>query len=225
MMDSILSFLSNSIVIGVISSLIASIIIFFVSKFFFRRKINKEKSQRINMARKDVIYAIRPMVLEKKIIPNAQLGLFFSALAKQYEVDAKDIYDYQSLSEDLMKEILLNPLLSIENRVEYGNFIETFLQSGKDKKNVISDESSSPTNSSIYRLSVYVSLFTAILSLIATLLLDVGNEFNTESLNNIHLLAAFIVMIGVATLIFALKKVDITKVLSELIEDEDNEKK
>lgn len=68
-MDNIMSFFSNTLVLGVISSLIASTIIFFLSKFFFRRKVNKEKAQRIAIARKDVIYAVRPMIMEKRLIP------------------------------------------------------------------------------------------------------------------------------------------------------------
>ena len=141
--------------IGVISSLIASIIIFFVSKFVFRRKINKEKAQRISMARKDVIYAIRPMILEKRLIPSSQLSLFLSSLAKQYEVDAIDIYDYQGLSEDLIKEILLNHLLSIDNRVKYCNFIETFLKSGLEKNSIICKQSFR----AVLCTSIYISTF------------------------------------------------------------------
>ena len=225
-MAEIVAFFSNTIVIGVISSLIASIIIFFVSKFVFRRKINKEKAQRISMARKDVIYAIRPMILEKRLIPSSQLSLFLSSLAKQYEVDAIDIYDYQGLSEDLIKEILLNPLLSIDNRVEYWNVIETFLKSGLEKDSIISKEISSTLNPPIHRLSIVLSIIAAILTLILTLLssreeIKMAEDNNVDGMRlPIAILSATIIVLVV---FFFLKKIDVTKVVSEIIEDKEND--
>lgn len=225
-MVGIVAFFSNTIVIGVISSLIASIIIFFVSKFVFRRKINKEKAQRISMARKDVIYAIRPMILEKRLIHSSQLSLFLSSLAKQYEVDAIDIYDYQGLSEDLIKEILLNPLLSIDNRVEYCNFIEMFLKSGLEKDSIISKEISSTLNPPIHWLSVVLSIIAAILTLILTLLSS-NEEIKMAVDNNVDgvrlPIAISSATIIVLVVFLFLKKIDITKVVSEIIEDKERD--
>lgn len=211
-MDTIIKFFSNTIVLGVISSLIASIITFFISRIIFRRRVNKEKNQRITMARKDVMYALRPMILERTMIPHSQLSLFLSSVSKQYEINASEIYNYQTLAEDLIKEIMMNPLLSTSLRVTYCEFIENFLKTKQNDEMSISDEKVSeiPEIDAMNRFLPYVIALFTLLGMIIGLVeesekVTFNKIFSFDNIEHPYLLALIpIFTITVATVLMKL---------------------
>lgn len=211
-MDTIIQFFSNTIVLGVISSLIASIITFFVSRIIFRRKVNKEKNQRITMAKKDVMYVLRPMILERTMIPHSQLSLFLSSISKQYEINASEIYDYQSLSEDLIREIMMNPLLSTSLRVTYCEFIESFLKTKQNDELSISNEKvpEIPELDAMNRVLPYIVALFTLLGMIVGFVKDSEKSVIDEilSLGN-HEYPYLLVLIPITTIMVAIAFVEL----------------
>lgn len=59
--------LNNPWVTGIGGGIISSLIVFFVTKYLFSKKENREYLQKIKTANNEILYSIRPLVIEKKL--------------------------------------------------------------------------------------------------------------------------------------------------------------
>lgn len=100
------------------------------------------------------------------------------------------------------------------------------MKSGLDKDSIISKEISSTLNPPIHWLSIVLSIIAAILTLILTLLSS-REEIKMAVDNNVDgvrlLIAILSATIIVLVVFFFLKKIDVTKVVSEIIEDKESD--
>ncbi len=168
-----LSLLNNQWITGVGTSLISGLLVFFLTKRFFTDRQNKEYNQRIKTANNEILYAIRPLIVEKTK-PNLQiLNSVLHSTVKKYNVELADIYNTYSLCDDLTNEIMSNSFLSSEQKIELSGLINDLKNDESTNKDSIKTETLltvKNNKNSINSMSLILSLTVAMMTLLFVLL-------------------------------------------------------
>lgn len=114
-----IDFFTNSWIIGIGGGIISGLIVFFITNKIFTRKENKEYRQKIEMANKELLYSIRPLIVSQKIPSKDLIDSIVFSTARKYSIEMEDLYEDYELAEDLTKEILDNPFLNSESKLKY----------------------------------------------------------------------------------------------------------
>lgn len=117
--------IANSWIVGIGGGVISSLIVFFITKFFLSKKENKEYDQKVRLATNEVVYAVRPLVIDKAIPANDVLAALRSAIAVKYGVKVSDVIGIKQLVSILVLEILSNSFLNSSQKNEYCNLLMT----------------------------------------------------------------------------------------------------
>ncbi len=119
-------FWTNPWVTGIGGGIISSLIVFFVTKYFFKKKENREYVQKIKLANNEILYAIRPLIIDKKTPLKESFSSLRVSVSNKYGVKLDDLYNHVSLSNDLIAEILENPFLTSEQKEDFCQLILQF---------------------------------------------------------------------------------------------------
>lgn len=117
--------IANPWIVGIGGGVISSLIVFFITKFFLSKKENKEYEQKVWLATNEVVYAVRPLVIDKAIPANDVLAALRSAIAVKYGVKVSDVIGIKQLVSILVLEILSNSFLNSSQKNEYCNLLMT----------------------------------------------------------------------------------------------------
>lgn len=117
--------IANPWIVGIGGGVISSLIVFFITKFFLSKKENKEYEQKVRLATNEVVYAVRPLVIDKAIPANDVLAALRSAIAVKYGVKVSDVIGIKQLVSILVLEILSNSFLNSSQKNEYFNLLMT----------------------------------------------------------------------------------------------------
>ena len=117
--------IANPWIVGIGGGVISSLIVFFITKFFLSKKENKEYEQKDRLATNEVVYAVRPLVIDKAIPANDVLAALRSAIAVKYGVKVSDVIGIKQLVSILVLEILSNSFLNSSQKNEYCNLLMT----------------------------------------------------------------------------------------------------
>jgi len=163
------------LVVGIGGGVISSLIVFFITKFFLSKKENKEYEQKVRLATNEVVYAVRPLVIDKAIPANDILAALRSAIAVKYGVRVSDVIGIKQLVCILVLEILSNSFLNSSQKNEYCNLLMTMKDEPKQ----------TPSNDVHKRKSernLYISMMLSLLSFIAVLeIVLASKEKNVEN--------------------------------------------
>lgn len=117
--------IANPWFVGIGGGVISSLIVFFITKFILSKKENKEYEQKVRLATNEVVYAVRPLVIDKAIPANDILAALRSAIAVKYGVKVSDVIGIKQLVSILVLEILSNSFLNSSQKNEYCNLLMT----------------------------------------------------------------------------------------------------
>lgn len=117
--------LNNPWVTGIGGGIISSLIVFFVTKYFFSKREKREYLQKLETANNEILYSIRPLIIEQKIPTKEILLAVRISTAKKYGVKQEDLYNEFSLSNDLISEIMANSFLSSDQKIEFCNLLHS----------------------------------------------------------------------------------------------------
>lgn len=120
--------LNNPWVTGIGGGIISSLIVFFVTRYFFSKREKREYLQKLETANNEILYSIRPLVIEKRIPSIDILNAIRISTAKKYGVKQEDLYNEYSLSYDLINEIMGNSFLSSDQKIEFCNLLNSMKQ-------------------------------------------------------------------------------------------------
>lgn len=120
--------LNNPWVTGIGGGIISSLIVFFVTRYFFSKREKREYLQKLETANNEILYSIRPLVIEKRIPSKDILNAIRISTAKKYGVKQEDLYNEYSLSYELIKEIMGNSFLSSDQKIEFCNLLNSMKQ-------------------------------------------------------------------------------------------------
>jgi len=128
---------NNAWVTGIGGGIISSLIVFFVTRYFFSKREKREYIQKTETANNEILYSIRPLVIEKKIPTKDILNAVRISTAKKYGVQQEDLYNEFSLSNDLINEIMGNSFLSSDQKLEFCELLQTMKKDdSEDNKEV-----------------------------------------------------------------------------------------
>lgn len=118
------TFFTNSWTIGIGGGIISGLIVFLVTSKIFSKKENKEYLQKVRIANNELMYAIRPLVVEQTLPTIEIVNSILLSTAKKYNVQLSDLYKRDDIADDLTKEIMDNPFLTSENKLQYCKLTE-----------------------------------------------------------------------------------------------------
>lgn len=124
------SFFTNSWTIGIGGGIISGLVVFLVTSKIFSRRENKEYLQKVRIANNELLYAIRPLVVEQKLPTIEIVNSILVSTAKKYNVQITDLYKKDEIADDLTKEIMDNPFLTSESKLQYCKLTEDIKQLG-----------------------------------------------------------------------------------------------
>ena len=124
------TFFTNSWTIGIGGGIISGLIVFLVTSKIFSKKENKEYLQKIRIANNELLYAIRPLIVEQKLPTIEIINSILVSTAKKYSVQIGDLYKKDEIADDLTKEVMDNPFLTSESKLQYCKLTEDIKQLG-----------------------------------------------------------------------------------------------
>lgn len=116
--------INNPWVIGIGGGIISSLIVFFVTQYISRKRGKREYIQKIEIANNDILYFIRPLIIDKKIPTMEIISAIRFSTAKKYGIKEEDLYNETSLYNDLVTEIMANSFLSAEQKLEFCDLLK-----------------------------------------------------------------------------------------------------
>lgn len=173
--------INNPWISGIGGSLISSVVVYFMSRYFFAQKRSREYAQKVKLADNEILYTVRPLIIDGKTPLNECFSSLLLSVSKKYEVKIEDIYNAETLSEDLITEILQNPFLTSEQKEDLSKIILQFKHS-ETSRFTAKDERLEITIPP-YRYasqSLILAILTFAVLFIASLYLDLHDEFNAE---------------------------------------------
>ncbi|MVM37254.1 hypothetical protein GO730_05765 [Spirosoma sp. HMF3257] len=196
-------FFNNAWIIGIGGGVISGFIVFMVTSKIFSKRENKEYQQKIRLANNELLYAIRPLVVEQKL---PTIDIFNSVLlstSKKYSVNPSDLYNRSDIADDLTKEVMDNSFLTSENKLKYCELTEKIkelssdkIDNNKDKTEIIYIEKDKSISKEY--LSLVMSLMTAMMAVVASLfvfkdksLMTIEKSFLNEKFDYFSIIAVF----------------------------------
>lgn len=167
--------IANPWFVGIGGGVISSLIVFFITKFILSKKENKEYEQKVRLATNEVVYAVRPLVIDKAIPANDILAALRSAIAVKYGVKVSDVIGIKQLVCILVLEILSNSFLNSSQKNEYCNLLMTMKD--EPKQTPSNDVHKRKSERNLY-ISMMLSLF-SFSAVLGTVL--VSKEKNVEN--------------------------------------------
>lgn len=120
------SIFSNEWFTGIVCGIISGIVVYWITTRVYSRKQDKEYWQRVKAANNEILYTIRPLIVNR-ILPSENVWLsLIQATSRKYQVGVDDLYSVISMRNDLIKEVLDNPFLDTKQKGEYTNLLESF---------------------------------------------------------------------------------------------------
>lgn len=233
-----LDFLQNQWVVGIGGGIISGIIVFFITKWLLQRKDNSKYLEQIANANMDIIRALKPYIAEKGLPEKEIIDAIISSTARKYKVKNDELYSIRIICEELMREVIENVYVSADKKKEYSLQLKDYLQqlnTGKDKSLLVSDIQNELKNtyitvksenrrSMITTMSILISTFTVILTVLSTLLFS--NElYDSSKFTNHGELIGVMLTIPVATIFLVTLLITTQRLLQDINKEKLNSKK
>jgi len=204
-----MEWINDQWVIGIGTSVISGFLVFFFTKRFFTDKQKREYDQKVKTTNNEILYAIRPLIVEKTKPNNQILDSIFLSTARKYGVELSDIYNTSTLCDDLTNEIMSNSFLSSEQKIELTDLINSIKSdkpSDKEKEpeKVIVLQKSDKTSLNSTYMAATLSIVSAMMALVISLLsgLKGSSIFNDILIKNSELKSPeFLIIVLFATFI------------------------
>lgn len=111
--------INNPWVTGIGGGLVSSLIVFFLTRYFLSKKENREYNQKVRTANNELLYSIRPHVVDKELPTKEMVYSLKSSIARKYEVSEPDLFSEYDVSSELTNEIMSNSFLSSGQKLEF----------------------------------------------------------------------------------------------------------
>ncbi len=173
--------ITNPWVIGIVGGIISGLVVFLITNRIFSRRENREYRQKIEMANKELLYSIRPLIVGQNIPSQDLVDSIIYSTARKYSVEINDLYENEELAEDLTKEILDNPFLNSENKLKYCELTAKLKELDTEditeqKREVIYVEKEKPITKEFF--SITLALMTTITVVIATIITSTKFDYS-----------------------------------------------
>lgn len=229
-----IEFLTNSWTIGIGGGIISGLVVFLITNKIFTRKEDKEYLQKIEMANKELLYSIRPLIVGQNLPVQDLIDSIIYSTARKYGLEINDLYENEELAEDLTKEILDNPFLNSESKLKYCELtsklkeLDVVEEPSEQKREVIYVEKSKPITKEFFSITLAimttmtVALATIMTSKLDMSILDNDKEFKWPILITLITITP-IVALALTRMLKSLRQLDdVKKVRNDIKEKMEN---
>lgn len=117
--------LQDSTVYVAIFGILLSLIVFLFTRHFFMKHGKTDYYKKLEVANNEMLYSIRPLLVEKKVPSKEILAAVRFSTAKKYGVQQNDLYDEFSMTSDLINETIANSFLTSDQKLEFCNLLQS----------------------------------------------------------------------------------------------------
>jgi amino acid transporter len=110
----------------VVSPILNYVIAFLIATFFYflsqrslSKRENKEYNQHVELARHDILVAIRPSISENQLPTKETLVSLISSISQKYHVLVDSVFTINSLVDELIREVMESPFISSATKNQY----------------------------------------------------------------------------------------------------------
>lgn len=107
-----------------IFGILFALIVFLITRQYFARNGKNDYQKKIEIANNEMLYSIRPLLVEKKVPSKEILAAVRFSTAKKYGVEQNDLYDEFSLTSDLINETIANSFLTSDQKLEFCSLLQ-----------------------------------------------------------------------------------------------------
>ena len=205
-----LDILGNPWFIGIAGGILSGLVVAFVSRFFFSRRDRGEYLQKVALANKDVLYAIRPGISEECIPKEEIIRSMISVTARKYGVDESSMYNLDDIASELIKEVMDSSFISADVKEQFCEMLSAIREPERGKTLISSESKLELSNRYRRQLVFTMSIFVGVLTMALAFVFDEsGNIFvETEQI----ILLAVPAAVAVGTVIVSVLLRDIQRV-------------
>lgn len=102
-----------------------SLIVYLITRQYFAKHGKSDYQKKIEIANNEMLYSIRPLLVEKKVPSKEILVAVRFSTAKKYGVEQNDLYDEFSLTSDLINETIANSFLTSDEKLEFCSLLQS----------------------------------------------------------------------------------------------------
>lgn len=117
------SFWENPWFVGIVASIISGILVWLITSYIMFMKEKREYWLRISTANNEILYAIQQFIVDKKVLAFEVVDSLINITASKYGVKRKDLNSYSMFLNTIIKHVIENPFLLVENKIDFCNFI------------------------------------------------------------------------------------------------------
>lgn len=213
--------LANAWFVGIITSIISGLIVFFVTRHYISKDINKADSQSLYEAKMEVLYAIRPSISEGNLPDREIINSLIKASMMKYEINKKHYFTVEELADTLIKEVMDSSFISAKEKITY---CKNLLEIKKPEESALIlekyDEGSEYVSPIRARLSLTLSLTMGLLACVITLMISKFFEqgfYGTES--GISISLRYLINLALPTILILISFIAILSIVNLIISD------
>lgn len=116
---SMLAWLDNAWVVGIVGGIVSGIIVFLITNWLFSGQGKRELGRRIALANREVVLAVRQGIPENTVPTPEVLDALTKATARKHALRAEELYGAAEVAQDLIKEVMDSSFISAATKEEY----------------------------------------------------------------------------------------------------------
>lgn len=157
--------INNQWVAGIGAGIISGLVVFWITRYFFSKRDNREYFQKVAAANREVLYAIRPGISEGVMPSEAILKRLVMATARKYNIKEKSMFTTSEISSELIKEVMDSAFISTNSKIDFCNKLSS-LSSDKFEKSLSAEDKYKDDLAGKYQsqTSAIMALMTAVMS-------------------------------------------------------------
>lgn len=115
----IIEIFNNQWVINIGGGILSGLLVMLITRKFFESKDNREYLQRVNLANNEIIYAIKPFIIDGEAPEIDIIKSMRTATSRKYGLDLNDILSIYGITDNLIKEVMDTSFISHNLKREY----------------------------------------------------------------------------------------------------------
>lgn len=201
-MNWIKEFFFNTWTITILTGVVSSVLAHLVISIYTKRKANRVRMQKISTANNEILYVIRPLVVDNRM-PNLNLlRSLIKSTARKYGLTPNDLYTPEIIIEDLTKEIMENMFLPTQEKLKLCDDFDNFIvRSDEPKKDTIKTQK---THIEDRMRIAFMSFIVAIMTMITMLFYlseKRGNLLSNSNFAQIYIIIVLILLLSLLLII------------------------
>lgn len=160
--------INNQWVAGIGAGIISGLVVFWITRYFFSKRDNREYFQKVAAANREVLYAIRPGISEGTVPSEAILKRLVMATARKYNIEEKSMLTISEISSELIKEVMDSAFISASSKIDFCNKLSSLSSDIREKSLSAEDKYEDDLAGKYQRqISAIMALMSAVMSVLA----------------------------------------------------------